>query len=97
MGVYMEWQQTFFFGGAWAGVSFAGGLSANKSLSSSSSPSSPNKSTFLDDGFLVVVASLGCRKIMSWVELEGGKGTVGPPLMVENFSFEEENKYEYKI
>ena len=52
---------TFFFGGAWAGVSFAGGLSANKSPSSSSSPSSPNKSTFLDDGFLAVVASVGWR------------------------------------
>ena len=34
---------------------------------------------------------------MSWVELEGGEGTAGPPLMVESFSFEDENEYEYKI
>lgn len=97
MGVYMEWQQTFFLGGAWAGVSIAGGLSANKSPSSSSSPSSPNKSTFLDDGFLAVVASVGWRQIMSWVELEGGEGTIAPPLIVESFIFEEENKFEYEI
>ena len=34
---------------------------------------------------------------MSWVELEGGEGTAGPPLMVESFSFEDENEYEYEI
>ena len=34
---------------------------------------------------------------MSWVELEGGEGTTGPPLMVESFGFEDENEYEYEI
>ena len=34
---------------------------------------------------------------MSWVELEGGEGTAGPSLMVESFSFEDENEYEYEI
>ena len=34
---------------------------------------------------------------MSWVKLEGGEGTVGPPLMVESFRYEEENEYEYEI
>ena len=34
---------------------------------------------------------------MSWVELEGGEGTAAPPLMVESFSFEDENEYEYEI
>ena len=29
--------------------------------------------------------------------IRGGEGTVGPPLIVESFRFEEENKYEYKI
>ena len=34
---------------------------------------------------------------MSWVELEGGEETVGPPLMVESFSFEDEKEYECEI
>lgn len=34
---------------------------------------------------------------MSWVELDGGEGTVGPPSIVESLRFEDENKYEYEI
>ena len=52
---YYYTEQTFFLGAAWTG-SFAAGFPLNKSPSSSSSLSPPNRSTLLANDFVFVVS-----------------------------------------